>query len=959
MTRFVRALAAAAVVAVLVAGVPLVLFATVGDPRTGWGDLAVGDVSDTALLGVLATLAWLAWGFFTITLVGEAKYQLGHWLRYRRVPPPQETTLIGGRLARALLTAIMTALPLAAPVQAFAATPTHAAVLTSVTARTSAGGVRPSASSGSSSSAQEGERTPARVVYDVRAGDQLGAIAERYLGRASDYSQIRAANDNLMPTRAGARGPDHIFPGWQLVLPSGAHDRGPLRHAAGHTRDGKPELPRKRPAHSRIGSRTSSRTKERAASPTPSPARSTDTVQPRTPPTSRHLHPVGPSVLPATQPAEGANHHDASHISRLSSRPGFPGGWLDLQAAALTAGVGALWLRRRRRAKALDLVTDDGLVDGDDASQDGEHPMAADIARLRQLVREHAAHPPVVTQHRVAGPIEPTGWDATSWPPATANHEAGPAPAPDSQPALPPEPGDEDERSIGLPADVLVLCGTGAMSAGRALLIDVLSADGTHPATGRGAAVTTSHLVRDLLPGWRPTPTASGQDVTPGADHGSRLTGVGDRLVVARDGSQALVLVEEEVNARHRGAQMSAGGRAPLPPEYLDEPTPLVLITQASPGRAYPRLRHLAQVGAAVGVHVVMIDQNPATDLPGPTVSVDADGHVVGANLEGLPEHLTVLDEDATLSLLDDQPRISSLPGPREAGEDPSFHQFSAETSAEPTPTSIIDPNTDPQVDHHADASPPAQHAPKIPVRVLGPPAVLDPNDLTPQPSLRTHARELLVYLVVRRHGAKLPDIMEALWPDATVGRAQQQLSTEAANLRKTIRVAAGNPDLQPLINTGGHYHLDPDVLDVDLWNLFDHLDAATATSNPLTRAPHLQATLAIQAGELAEGTQYEWIEAPREQVRRQRIRGLIALTEQPDVQADHAARLAEAAADLDPASEDLAQRAMKALAAIGDADGVQSRYRILRRALAEISERPSEQTSTLVRELETDNITG
>jgi hypothetical protein len=60
----VRVVAAAAVLALLVGGIPVGLAVTVGNPWPGWQDVYVGDVNDSAIIAVLATLTWAAWASF-------------------------------------------------------------------------------------------------------------------------------------------------------------------------------------------------------------------------------------------------------------------------------------------------------------------------------------------------------------------------------------------------------------------------------------------------------------------------------------------------------------------------------------------------------------------------------------------------------------------------------------------------------------------------------------------------------------------------------------------------------------------------------------------------------------------------------------------------------------------------------------------------------------------------------
>ncbi len=65
------------------------------------------------------------------------------------------------------------------------------------------------------------------MVYVVRKGDWLGRIAQRFTGDFECYNDLVKLNPNLV------KNPHHIEPGWRLVLPAGAKDRGIMSHATG------------------------------------------------------------------------------------------------------------------------------------------------------------------------------------------------------------------------------------------------------------------------------------------------------------------------------------------------------------------------------------------------------------------------------------------------------------------------------------------------------------------------------------------------------------------------------------------------------------------------------------------------------------------------------------------------------------------------------------------------------
>jgi LysM repeat protein len=69
------------------------------------------------------------------------------------------------------------------------------------------------------------------LVYEVRRGDWLGGIAERFLGDFGRYPEIAALNPQL--EARDHRFPDHIEASWRITLPPDAADHGSQRHATG------------------------------------------------------------------------------------------------------------------------------------------------------------------------------------------------------------------------------------------------------------------------------------------------------------------------------------------------------------------------------------------------------------------------------------------------------------------------------------------------------------------------------------------------------------------------------------------------------------------------------------------------------------------------------------------------------------------------------------------------------
>ncbi|MFI5915730.1 hypothetical protein [Dactylosporangium sp. NPDC051541] len=126
--------------------------------------------------------------------------------------------------------------------------------------------------------------------------------------------------------------------------------------------------------------------------------------------------------------------------------------------------------------------------------------------------------------------------------------------------------------------------------------------------------------------------------------------------------------------------------------------------------------------------------------------------------------------------------------------------------------------------------SSPMQRTPAVvdPVRIRasGEAAVLDGTG-QPVPGLRAKSIEVMVYLAGRPGGAELSAIVAHIWPDVDPERAIQRLFTCLSNLRSVIRGVLATADnvgsidpqrLEPVVNSGGHYRLNPALVAVDIW---------------------------------------------------------------------------------------------------------------------------------------------
>lgn len=776
-----------------------------------------------------------------------------------------------------------------------------------------------------------GARPPA---YQVKQADWLGRIAERYLGSFDRYPEIQQLNAHLI-TNA-----DHIEPTWRLVLPADAHDRGARSHAMGRLEAAQSEKTPNSPEGGATGP---------DASPTP---RQPDPGNPSEP------TPQKPSDTAARPPSSAATSLPAAGGTASSGQPGpvpsqprrrdagvpLPGGWIGLPlAAALVAAGTMVWLQRRHRY--IPQPIHQVLADNTDL-----RPLPPVMTHIRRAVRQHAPQL-----------LEPT----TTASPTVADHLAT---SPKQRSPQPPV-GRSGPELAGLrhplPISGLGLVGPGAEPAARALLIATLSSGGPTDPDAKSQIVIPAATLSTLLGATEASPGTIPR-LHVAADLGEALARV-DELTIERSR-----LVEDYDAADLASVQMADPFHPPTPP--------VLLLADAATHEFRARLTTTFQLGAPLGIGGVLLGDWP----PGDTLTVHADGTVENGH-----DRLAVLDHPTAIDLLQvlreahtgecaGSTHTRSSDGPIRTNDDSGsagtraleIHtaQHTSDNASAPLapPSDMPAPLADPSKsasNGRASTQPPARKAAsarrRVRIQLLGTPVIFDQDD-HPVPGLRHHARELLVYLAVRRGGADLSQIMEAFWPDATVPRARERLSTEVGDLRRRIRLAHGDKAIQPVINTGGRYHLDPDLVEIDIWQLLDWLRRASSTADRDTRAGLLRQAIDVHTGILALGYDYDWIEEAREQIRRHGVR---ARTQLADLTADTdpttAAELIRGAAALEPINEALARRAMRALAHSGDFDGVQAVFHAVKVALDDIGEEPSAETSSLAATLHHAHATG
>jgi two-component SAPR family response regulator len=765
-------------------------------------------------------------------------------------------------------------------------------------------------------------------TYTVKRGDTLWHIAGAWLGNPLRWPEIYHLNQDRYDQHGRMRGGDHIEPSWVLRLPDDASPPADAIPAAPPAPPPGPTQPSSPATASAPSSPPSPAQPPTSAPPTvangqpgnlpalratgagtgtgrPAPSTTQASVSPRT------TQPLSPQASGDTPTSDHGERQRPSNNGIEA-----PGGWLTAGlGAALLFAAATVWRRRRHRYAPTPITT--AILDDPDLAT----PLAARTL-IRQRLRRAAPTPDLDEPAPEAGPTVREYVEA---------ERAGVEVLPELPPIGPTGPELAGLGVVPLTGG-LGLDGDGALDAARALLIATLSCGHGGDPDARGRVVIPAATLASLI-------GVTAVDLRPM-----------DRLIVTDTFADAVSYLEEEIIRRSRTiADAQAADVAALRAENaFAAPLPQLLLVAETPEPSWRnRVATALGLGERVDIATVFIGAWNTT------LTVAPDGTTNGSDDHG--HRVAVLDADSTAEAIamlgeahtDTNNGLASVVSTRHvstpaSGQPPDRQPTATEANPDRDEETAIEPAASDRPEMTDEA-----FADRVQVRVLGHPAVIDATG-QPAPKLRAKSVELLVYLAVNRSGASLSDIMEAIWPDATLRRAGERLSTCVANLRGVIRAVAATtmniPEdtdqqtsrkLEPVINSGGFYRLDPTIVSVDWWTMLDEYGQVAAAPDDAQRLKHLLAAITDLRGPLAEGTDYDWIDTDRERARRHQIK---LLAQAADLLADddpHASRtLLDQACTLDPLSDELARQAMRAAAATGDADSIRHRLDTLRHAL-------------------------
>lgn len=423
-------------------------------------------------------------------------------------------------------------------------------------------------------------------------------------------------------------------------------------------------------------------------------------------------------------------------------------------------------------------------------------------------------------------------------------------------------------------------------------------------------------------------PPADTQLIIAGTGLAARMLGSDCRLpglTIVEELSDALRKAEVELVARNRILdQLEVPDADSLAEGHPEERFVATVIVAAAPSDLHvARLAAVLSAGRHLALGGLLLDSGPAE------VTIEAD---VGRRLSGV-----VPGEHPLGSLLGTQ--LYGL-GASEAAE-----IVSALTAGRGL---IPDGDSLPEV---AFPAPEPPRRPTIKVSILGGCRIVT-RDGTEVIGLREKAKELLAYLLVNPDGVPADRATEALWPEADPRRGRDRFRTVLSNLRSQLADALGEPASPPVERNGPICRVDPTAVDCDLWRFEAALaEAREASTAEQKRAGYARAAQAY-GGDLLDGADCIWVEAPREKLRDLAVAANCRLAELAQGAGDEDAAVAalERAVDLDPYGEETARRLIGIHGAAGNTDAARRVYRRLSRVLQDdLDVDPSAETRALI----------
>jgi DNA-binding SARP family transcriptional activator len=471
----------------------------------------------------------------------------------------------------------------------------------------------------------------------------------------------------------------------------------------------------------------------------------------------------------------------------------------------------------------------------------------------------------------------------------------------------------------------VAVCGQGTDDIARALVAGLLVRAGP----GAAEVLLTARLAERLLPGLGP-------------DAAIRRAKASDDLARA---------VEAEMIARTRRLDAAEAPDAVSYREANPEnPLPLlVVLLDDVPDDSIGRWAALLGGSARLGIAVVFLGHSPAAIG---RLSVDASRTVTNADPPALAEQLAGaqlfgLRADEAVELL------GAVADSLDAG-DPDDDEVDALVDE---PITVLHPVGRADEPHSTGEPWPepflveeGQDRPIV-VQMLGPFRITAHGELVAT-GLRSRAKALFAWYLVRPEGATSDEAVDALWPDTIPERVGKQFWRAFGDLRARFR-GPGDEALDVLTKTGEHYQPCAAEIACDLWEFQAALaDAARGTDDQARAA--LRRAVDTYRGDLLQGSDYPWVEPVRQDLHRRALDAHLRLAELEDHggHPDAAADTLERAIDLDRFAEEPYRRLMTVHAAQGRIDAVTATWKLLHQRLGDLDLEVEPTTTRLYRSL-------
>jgi DNA-binding SARP family transcriptional activator len=470
------------------------------------------------------------------------------------------------------------------------------------------------------------------------------------------------------------------------------------------------------------------------------------------------------------------------------------------------------------------------------------------------------------------------------------------------------EVGTRDDESVSLnlaSLGAVNLVGPSANNVVRAWCAAVLTAAGP----GGAEILTTVSVVDDLFSDLRPTPAIRS------VSSSEALLGGLEAEIVGR--SRQLDDADVPDAASYRAAR----------PE---DPLPFLLgVVDQAPGISTARWRALCDSAGRLDVAVIVLGNHQlgttqiATDSTRTVTSAspaDLKQQLEGAMLFGLDTHEARELIDAVISAHEE--------GSAEAECDGSDPEGSLDQAPEePVQKWPVEPMT-----QSVGTSKP------IRVRLLGPYQISAHGEEVTK-GLRSAAKELLAWYLLRPEGASAEAAVDALWPDTSPEFVTKRFWRALGDLRSRLRLEDSSEKDAILIRSGDHYHPQGDKLTCDLWDFQDHLSHAARADKDNEALYALRRAVDVYRGDFVSDADYLWIGPIREDLHRRALDAHLRLAELEEAfgNDDAAVDVLSHAIQVDQYAEEVFRRLMALQGRIGRSDSIAATWRVLERNLANL----------------------